>query len=72
MYMYNNANNYCRVNVIPVQLRRDVYREGLSNSSVESDWLIVRSRYSVATTDQEKDNLLYALSGTRSIELMER
>lgn len=59
-------------NSVPLNLRREVYYIGIAGSSLESDWTTVWDRYTTATSGQEKDNLLYALSRTRNLTLIDR
>jgi glutamyl aminopeptidase len=59
-------------NAVPLNLRREVYYIGIAGSSLESDWNAVWDRYTTATSGQEKDNLLYALSRTRDLTLIDR
>jgi glutamyl aminopeptidase len=58
---------------VPLNLRREVYAFGMTASGgSEASWTTVWNRYTVATSGQEKDNLLYSLSRTTSLTLIDR
>jgi len=57
---------------VPNNLKREVYAFGMWTSGEEEAWDIVWDRYTTATSGQEQDNLLYSLTRTQDLTLIDR
>lgn len=62
----------CSRDAVPTNLRRAVYSFGMQEEGGDTEFDILWHRYVTGTSGQEKDNILYGLSQTQKLWLIQK